>query len=90
MAKGGQSGSVEVDVRAGHDVGAPLHLAGDAAANSGGARGGGDFVCCSTDAIGTAECVGYASACHAAAAAAAAASDTTVCRVNFVVNMGWV
>ena len=63
---GGQSGSVEVGVLAGHGVGIPSHLACGAAADSGGR---GEFVRCCTDATGTAGGVEYASTVIASAAA---------------------
>ena len=79
--KGGQRGSVECVVFANHGVGVPSHLAGGAAADSGGGCEG-DFVRCRTDATGTAGCVVHASTCPAATAAATTTA-AAACRVNY-------
>lgn len=88
--EGGRSGSVEIEVLAGHDLGVPSHLAGGAATDS---RGEGEFVRCRNDATGAAGCVIYASTCPTATAAAnataaATATAAAACRVNVVMNMG--
>lgn len=58
MAEGDQSGSVVIDVFAGHDVGVTSYLVGGAAADSAGAD---DFVRCYVGATGTARRVWYVS-----------------------------
>ena len=73
---GGQSASFEVGILAGYTVDAPSHLAGGAAADSGGK---GHFVRCCTDAIGSAGCVVYASTYPAATATTATTAATATC-----------
>lgn len=90
--KGDQSGCVEVDVLAGHNVGIPSYLAGDAAADTG---EGDEFASWCADPTETAvrmvvcasvcrAAVCCTAACHAVAAttAATAACRVFACRVD--------
>lgn len=72
-----QSASVDVGVLAGNGVGAPSHLAGGAATDSG--RGGGDLARCRIDATGSVGCALYAGPCPAAIAATATTTAAANC-----------